>query len=335
MVAVDSFRCLLPGIALLVGLGLLARGLTAVLPVGSHLVVVIALGALLANTVGIPETTRPGVSTHGLWLEIGIILMGASIALDQVAAEGSRVLVVVGFTVSLTIVTVEALSRGVFDVPEKVGSLLASGSSICGVSAVVAVAGSIRPTQKQIVYAVGTVLLFDAMTLVVYPVVGRLLGLPDVVFGIWAGATMFSTGPVAAAGFAYSPEAGEWAVLVKLTRNALIGVVAIGYALYYVRRGATETTVDSNVGYLWESFPKFILGFVALMLLGSAGLISEAETAALGNASNWLFLVAFAGLGLSIDIQEARSTGVQPVLVVLTSLLLVSTVTLLVLLAIF
>jgi uncharacterized integral membrane protein (TIGR00698 family) len=321
-------RRLVPGLGVLLALGLLARGITATVPFGSHLIVVIGLGVLVANTVGVPDWAAAGVDTHSLWLEAGIVLMGVTVALQQVVDAGLQVLLVVGIAVCVTVLTVETLARGLFDIPEKIGSLLAAGSGICGVSAVAAVAGSIKPDQQQIAYAAATVLLFDAVTLVVYPLVGRVLGLPDIVFGIWAGTTMFSTGPVTAAGFAYSRAAGEWAVLVKLTRNALIGVVAIGYALYYSRRGATTATVENKGRYLWDSFPKFIIGFVVLMLLGSAGLFSEAQIQTLDNASNWLFLVAFAGLGLSINIGELKESGITPVVVVSISLVIVSTLTL-------
>jgi len=319
----------------LLSLGVLARGITAVTPVGSPLLVVIGLGALLANTVGVPDWAVPGVETHSRWLAAGIVLMGVSVGIDQVVEAGGNVLLVVGLTVGLTLVTVELLSREVFGISEKVGSLLAAGSSICGVSAVAAVAGGIQPSHREITYAAATVLLFDALTLAVYPLLARVLGLSDVVFGIWAGATMFSTGPATAAGFAHSQTAGEWAVLVKLLRNALIGVIAIGYALYYARRGASTSTIGNKPLYLWRTFPKFILGFVFLMLLGSVGVFSSAQITALDTASNWLFLVAFAGLGLSIDVREFRAMGLRPAGVVLTSLLFVSTTVLVALRAVF
>jgi uncharacterized integral membrane protein (TIGR00698 family) len=335
VVTVEALRRLAPGLGVLFALGLLARGITAIIPIGSHLIVVIGLGVFMANTLGIPDWAVAGVKTHSLWLEVGIILMGVTIAFQQVVDAGLQVLLIVGVAVCATVLVVEVLAREFFDIPEKIGSLLAAGSGICGVSAVAAVAGSIKPDQQQIAYAAATVLLFDAITLIIYPTVGHFLGLSDFVFGIWAGTTMFSTGPVTAAGFAYSRNAGEWAVLVKLTRNAFIGVVVIGYVLYYSRRGSTDATVDHTWRYLWESFPKFIIGFVVLMILGSAGVFSDTQIIALDNASNWLFLVAFAGLGLSIDIGELRESGIKPVGVVSISLLLVSGLTLSALLYLF
>lgn len=321
-------RSLAPGLGVLLAIGLLARGITELIPFESHLIIVIGLGVLVANTIGIPEWAEDGVQTHSLWLETGIILMGVTVVLQQVVDAGVQLLLIVGFVICGTVITVEILAREIFNIPEKLGSLLSAGAGVCGVSAVAAVAGSIKPNQQHIAYAAATVLLFDAVSLVMYPAIGHLFGLSDFVFGIWAGATMLSTGPVTAAGFAYSKAAGEWAVLVKLTRNALIGIVAIGYALYYSGQGTADATFESKWWYLWTSFPKFIIGFAAIMLLRSAGVFSEFHISAISNTSNWLFLVAFAGLGLSIDIGELRESGVKPVLAVALSLLVVSSLTL-------
>jgi uncharacterized integral membrane protein (TIGR00698 family) len=330
-----------PGLGLLVALGLFARGFTALLPIGSELIVAVGLGLAVGNVVGIPSWASPGVETNTLWLEVGIVLMGASVAIERILAVGPTVLLLIVGAVGTSVVTVEIVSRGVITIPEKVGSLLAAGSGICGVSAVAAVASSIRPSDQQIAYAAATILMFDAVTLAAYPAVGTALGLSDFVFGVWAGTTMFSTGPVAAAGFSYSQTAGQWAVLVKLARNALIGVVAICYAVFYGRHDAAGSAAlpdggrRSTVRYLWADFPTFIVGFVVLMFLSSAGLFSEAQLAALDNASDWLFLVAFVGLGTTIDVDELRRTGTRPVLVVLVGLLTVSSLVLGVLTALF
>lgn len=330
-----TLRRLGPGLALLVGLGLFASGITTALGVGSALIVAIGAGIVVGNTVGLSERTTRGVETDTLWLKVGIILMGASITLETIVAAGPRLLGVVVGAVALSLLLVELFARSVFDVPQKVGSLLAAGTSICGVSAVAAVSGSIDPDGKHVAYAAATVLVFDVITLVTYPVVGRMLGLPDIVYGIWAGTTMFSTGPVTAAGFAYSDVAGEWAVLAKLTRNALIGLVAMTYALYYSKQRRGDGHTGGTTAYLWETFPKFIIGFVGLMLLANVGLFGPADIAVFQSVSDWLFLLAFAGLGLRIDVDSLRSTGVMPATMVGLTLTLVSALTLVTLLWLF
>ncbi len=312
----------LPGLAALFLGAVLAR--TVELAVGfNHLLVAIALGFVLANAVGVPDRLEPGINTHKLWLGAGIVLMGASLTLETILEVGGLVLLVVVAVTTLTILVVELLARNVFGLADQLGSLLAAGSGICGVSAVVAVAGAIRAREEQIAYAAATVLLFDAITIVVYPIVGDLLGLSDVVFGVWAGVSMFSTGPVVAVGFAHSEVAGQWATMAKLSRNALIGAVVIAYASYYARSGSAGRP---SLRTLWDEFPKFVLGFLALVALGSAGVFSSAQQASIENAYNWLFVLAFVGLGTEIQLAELRSTGLTPALVVLLALVVASAV---------
>ncbi|MFW5911715.1 MAG: YeiH family protein [Halolamina sp.] len=328
---VSARRSLVPGLALLVGLGLAARLFSAVLPV-NHLVLAILLGLIVGNVLGVPAIVRGGVGTHKLWLKTGIVLTGASVALDKVIAAGPRVGLLVAGTVTATILLVEGLSRLAFRIDGETGSLLAAGSGVCGVSAVVAVAESIDADETAVAYAATTILLFDAVTLVAYPAAGTALGLTDRAFGIWAGLTMFSTGPVTAAGFAVSETAGEWAVLVKLTRNAAIGLVAVGYAAVYVRRrsgsGGAGRGDAGTLARLWSPFPKFVLGFVAVVAVANLGLLSGGEIGSLANAADWLFLLSFAGLGMEIRLGELRAVGYRPVLVVLIALLAVSSVAL-------
>jgi uncharacterized integral membrane protein (TIGR00698 family) len=321
-----------PGLALLVGIGLAARFLSLVFPSLNHLFAAILIGAAMTNLVGTPAWGDPGVSRHKLVLEVGIVLMGASLALDAVFQAGPTILLLVLLTVAFSLLLVELLSRNVFGLEERMGSLMAAGTSICGVSAVVAVAGGINARENQIAYAIATVLLFDAITIFTYPAVGRLLELPDVVFGIWAGLSMFSTGPVAAAGFAYSDTAGQWATLTKLARNLFISGAVVCYSIYYARRRATRTDDAPSLSgrMLWQQFPKFIMGFIMVMLLANLGILSAAQQASIENAYQWLFLFAFAGLGLEMDLAKLRRAGVRPVFVTFVSLVVISTVSLVV-----
>lgn len=325
------FKRLLPGVGLLCVGAILARAIASVTGVTS-LLVAIGLGAILVNGPGVPDRYAPGLATHNLWLAAGIVLMGASLTLETIREAGIVVLLVVVVVAGLTIIAVEMLSRRVFGLDDKLGSLLAAGAGICGVSAVVAVAGAVRAREDQIAYAAATVLLFDAITLVVYPIAGELLGLSDVVFGIWAGVSMFSTGPVVAVGVSYSEAAGQWATLTKLTRNALIGFVVIAYAAYYAR---AETDGRLSVRTLWDEFPTFVLGFLALAVFASLSLFSPTQLTAIDTAYNWLFSVAFVGLGSEIDLRKLKNTGLRPIVVVLVSLVIGSTLSLVVLMAMF
>jgi uncharacterized integral membrane protein (TIGR00698 family) len=328
-----AFRDYLPGLAVLVVVGLIARLLSLWIIPLNHLILAIILGLLIDNLLTVSDWLRPGLETYKLLLEAGIVLMGARIALGEVVSNGAFLLVSVLVVVCAGILFFELLSRQIFGIAPKLSSLLAAGSSICGVSAVVAVAGSIKAEEEQIAYAVATILLFDAITIFLYPWIGQFLTLSDQVFGMWAGLSMFSTGPVTAAGFAYSDTTGQWAVLTKVTRNVLIGVVAIGYSLYYAHR-----TVNGDAGSkdqwsvhltrLWDNFPKFVVGFALVMILSSTDLLTGSAVDSLQNSYKWLFLFAFVGLGIQIQVREMRLTGVRPIAVISLGLVTISTITL-------
>jgi len=318
------------GIGVLAILGASSRVLAGLIGV-NHLIGAILIGAVIANTVGVPEYIDPGVNTHKLWLEAGIILIGAGIVLEDVFSAGPFVLLLVLSVIVGSLVVAEFLA-GLWGVNPKLGSLLASGASVCGVSAVVSVAGGIDANESQIAYASATILLFDALTIFLYPAIGHLLGLSDFVFGVWSGLTMFSTGPVTAAGFSYSAKAGEWATLTKLTRNAFIGIVTLLYVLVYshfrtTTDGGYTSSRGDHITRLWTDFPKFFIGFIAMIILGNT-ILSATTIQSLDNASNWLFLIAFVGLGLDLRLENLRSAGIVPILVVLLNLILFSSLVL-------
>ena len=326
---IDAFR-VLPGFLALCAGAVLARGLSELVGI-NELLLAIGLGVLVTNAVGVPRRLGPGTATHSLWLGAGIVLLGASVTVDAILEAGSVALLLLLGTVALTLLVAEALARNVAGLSEKLGSLLAAGAGICGVSAVVAVGGAIRAKETQIAYAAGVVLFVDAITIVVYPIVGSLLALPADVFGVWAGISMLSTGPVVAVGFAHSELAGQWATTTKLARNTLIGAVALGYAVYYTRRdGGGSVPLD----VLWTEFPKFVVGFLVFVGLASAGLFSPAQRAEIAQIVDWLFLLAFVGLGTEIRIGDLRRTGIRPALVVFATVLLVSVLSLTVALAV-
>lgn len=141
---------------------------------------------------------------------------------------------------------------------------------------------------------------------------------------------MFSTGPVAAAGFAYSEVAGQWAVFTKLLRNLLLGAV-VGYSVYYAGAGYSDVSART----VWRSFPKFVVGFLVAMAVANGGLLSEAELATVESLYTWCFLIAFAGVGTHIRVRDVRNTSVAPIIVVLCGLVCLSVTSLLVVLAVF
>ena len=284
----------------------------------------VGIGAVVGNTVGLPAKAETGVSTHSLLLETAIILLGASLSIEAIVTAGPLLLGLVGTVVVFGLSLVTVLAH-LANLNERMGSLLAAGSSICGVSAIAAAAPACDADETQIAHAAATILLFDAVTLVVFPAIGRTLNLEPQFYGIWIGLSMFSTGPVAAAGFAHSAVAGKWATMTKLARNALIGIVALWYSLRNAKTGVAGA--DPTIGRIWTDFPKFLLGFVFVAIITNTGVLPGAVVDSIAQTSDALFLLAFAGLGFEIRLESIQETGVVPAAVVGTYLLIVSILT--------
>lgn len=326
---IPTIRHLLPGLALLAAVAGAAAIIGPLVPVATPLLLAIGLGAVIANTVGVPRRFRPGVATHSRLLEVAIVLLGARLSLDAIVAAGPRLAALVLGVVGFGLLTVTALAK-IAGLNDRLGSLLAAGSSVCGISAVAAVAPICEAEDSEVAHAAATILLFDAVTLLVYPAIGRGLGLESKVYGVWIGLSMFSTGPVAAAGFAHSVAAGEWATVTKLARNALIGLVAVGYSVRYAGgAGGAEGAENTRrrlprARRIWTEFPTFLLGFLLLAAITTLGVVPAPAVDTIVATSDALFLLAFAGLGFDISLTAMRKTGVVPIAVVGTYLVVAS-----------
>lgn len=318
-----TVRRYLPGFAVLLSFAVVARAVGGSVAVLSPLVLAIALGAILANTVGVPDRAREGVETHKLFLETGIVLLGVQLTFGDLVDTGAVVVLLASGVVVLGAAYFEVVARTFFDVERRTRSLLAAGTSVCGVSAVVAVAGAVDADEVNVTYAVATVLLFDAVTLVAFPPLAGVVGLSDRAFGVWTGLTLFSTGPTAAVGFAVSETAGQWATITKLVRNSFIGVLAVAYALHYAAGRADRVSARR----MWTRFPKFLLGFLLLVVVANTGLLSAGTEALVVATRDWLFTVAFVGLGLDIELARLRSVGIRPIALVSLHLVTVGALT--------
>lgn len=320
----------LVGLAVLLGLAVVATVIASRIPHTSALFVAISAGILLANVPRLPEAVTAGTHHHKLLLELGIVLLGVRLTLDQLLNTGPTLAVLSISVVVLGILFAELVSRSIMGFDERTGSLLAAGASICGVSAVIAVAQSIDADEEKIAYVAGTILLLDAVTLVAFPLVADRLDLSARTFGIWAGLSMFSTGPAVAVGFTHSPVAAEWATITKILRNSLVGVAAIVYSIYYAHASSHAGGVTPAM--LWQQFPKFLIGFFLVVVVANTGILTPSHVAGINTISTWLFTMAFVGLGLEIQVDHLRAVGGHPLAMMVIHALVIGGTTLTVLL---
>jgi uncharacterized integral membrane protein (TIGR00698 family) len=315
---------LLPGVLLLAGIGyagkVLEHSLNAyakahhwTFPNIEYVLWSIIIGLLISNTLTIPKIFHAGIATYEFWLKIGIVLLGARFVLADVLKLGgiSLALVVIEITLSLALMT--ALGR-IFKLKPKLTSLLAMGSAICGVSAIIAAKGAIDADDEDASFAMAAILALGALALFTFPAIAHGLHMNDVSYGLWAGLGVDNTAEATAAGALYSDAAGKVAVLAKTTRNALIGFVVLGYAIYWAGRGQAQA-IGNKAAFLWKKFPKFVLGFILMSLLVGFHTFSKPQVASLGNLSKWAFLLTFAGVGLRTNFREMSKQGLRPFIV--------------------
>ena len=333
----QRLAALLPGTALLFAIGLLGKGLESFFtylhtahhlptPHIEYVLWAILLGLLLSNTVGVPALFRPGVATYELWLKLGIVLVGAKFLLQDVAHIGglSLILVFVELVLSLSVMTL--LGR-LFHLPPKLTSLLAIGSSICGVTAIMAAQGAIEPDEEDTSTAIAAILTLGALALFTFPAIGHALHMGQQAYGIWTGLAVDNTAEATVTGALYGDEAGRFAVLAKTARSAFIGFVVLGYAIYWASKGQADR-IERKGLFLWQKFPKFILGFVAISLLATSGFFTKSQLGSLSNLSKWAFLPAFAGVGLRTQLRDLVNQGWRPIVVGVLGEIFIALVTL-------
>jgi uncharacterized integral membrane protein (TIGR00698 family) len=314
---------LIPGTLLLFAIGLAGKALESLgiflrahhhyFPHIEYVLWANILGLLLSNTFTLPDLFRPGLATYELWLKLGIVLVAAKFILSDVLRIGGMSLGLVAIELVLSLTVMTLLGR-IFRLPPKLTSLLAIGSSICGVTAIMAAQGAIDPDEEDTSTAIAAILSLGALALFTFPAIGHALHMGQQSFGIWTGLAVDNTAEATVTGALYGDAAGRFAILAKTARSSFIGFVVLGYAIYWASQGKAAR-VEHKALFLWQKFPKFILGFVALSVLATVGFFTPPQLNSLSNLSKWAFLPAFAGVGLRTQLRDLVHQGWRPILV--------------------
>jgi uncharacterized integral membrane protein (TIGR00698 family) len=260
--------------------------------------------------------------------KLGIVLLGTRFLLADVIKMGGTSLVLVAIEIVFAFALMIVFGR-MFKLGSKLTALLAVGSSICGVSAIIAAQGAIEADEKDSSYAIAAILALGALSMFSYPAIGHALHMSDRAYGVWCGLSVDNTAETTAAGALYSPTAQNVAVLTKTTRNATIGFVVLAVALYFASKSGKQFQ-GSKATFLWKTFPKFVLGFLLFSALASMGsrVFSPDQVTSLGNLSRWAFLLTFAGVGLRTNVHELFQQGPKPFIVGALAEIFIAAVTL-------
>ncbi len=350
---------LVPGVLLATALVVLFGWLTNLLNAAlgfagliSYILVVILAGILIRNTVGVPAMFNPGISfCLKKLLRLGIILMGFRLSIFDVFKIGVWGIPIVAVCVVAGLVITTYFGR-LLKLSDRLSTLIAVGTSICGASAIVAIAPGIKAKDEEVSYAVANITLFGIIAMVAYPFLAHwMFSANTTMAGLFTGTAIHETAQVAGSGVIYdqtfgaavTPTAADVAVVTKLVRNVLMAlVIPLMVVIYSRRTGEMSSGNKSGFRRVLELFPLFILGFLlmaALRSLGDAGLRSGPLAMGLWSKTQWTHLAnglkdwsgyilaaAMTGVGLGTSFKSMIGLGIKPFYIGLFAAVLVGVV---------
>ncbi|QKW38464.1 putative sulfate exporter family transporter [Actinomadura sp. NAK00032] len=310
-----------PGLAVAAGGAGVAMAVNRLVPALSALTVAVLAGVLVGGAL--PAVTAQGLqwATRAL-LRAGVVFLGLQLSLAEVLRLGPGMLTVVVATVLLAFTGTLALGR-LTGVSRGLGLMVATGFSICGASAIVAMDGVARSEKEDVATAVTLVTIYGSAAIAVVPFLGsHVLGLDPETVGMWAGLSVHEVAQVVAAASPAGAAAVGTAVIVKLTRVVLLAPMVAGMGIIERRAGGA---VD---GRRPPIVPLFVAGFLVMLLVRSAGVVPGAVVTGAKEVSTVLLAAAMFGLGTSVRVGALLRTGRRGLLLGLLSTVLVGAVSL-------
>lgn len=315
-----------PGIALSLAIALVAvfmEGLIEKL-IHTHVigaaVIAMFIGMILNSLIKKSDPLTPGVKfTSKKLLKFAIILLGLSLNIRTILYVGKMSLIVMIFTLLTCFGGGYFIGRAL-GLNWKLSNLISAGTGICGGSAIAAIAPTIEAEDKDVAYAMSATFLFDMAMIILFPIMGRALGMSDEAFGIWAGTAVNDTSSVVATAYAFSEGAGDFATMVKLTRTLAIIPTVLTFTLIQLRLKRKEAVANADSTEIKASFkigkifPWFILGFLGMAVIASIFTIPSTFVAATKKISKFLMVSALAAIGLNTSFSSIKKSGARPMI---------------------
>jgi uncharacterized integral membrane protein (TIGR00698 family) len=287
------------------------------------LVFCVALGILLANTLGVPHWAPPGLQlAAGPILKLGVVLLGLDLVFPDILALGLKALVVVVAVVAITFFGTQWAGRRM-GISDDLSLLVATGFSICGVSAIAAANGVVEADEDEVAFSVALVTLCGTLAIVTLPPLRHPLGLDDEQFGAWVGASVHDVAQVVATSSTAGSLALATAIVVKLTRVMLLAPLVAGIAVQRRRDAASAEAAGAPRPPL---VPPFIVAFIGMVALASIGVVPDEALRRIDDLRTFLLGVALFALGCRVDIGRLRQIGLRPLALGLASWLLIAVV---------
>lgn len=307
----------IPGVLVAIILAIVSKYISSLIPMQllSAGVIALLIGMLVNPIIRKYEFLSDGLKfTSSVILKLAIILMGSTLNFNQVLSVGKVSLFVMIFTL-LTAFGAGYVIGKLFNMDWRLSSLISAGTGICGGSAIAAIAPSIKAKTSDIAYAISATFIFDILMVIAFPIVGRYLGMSDLGFGLWTGTAVNDTSSVVAAGYAFSEIAGNYSIIVKLTRTLSIvpAVLIFSYINTRVESKANNEVKQEKVS-LKNIFPWFIILFLVVVAFKSLGIISDNTSLILSSLSKFAMIMSLGSIGLNTNFKEVSKSGFLPML---------------------
>jgi len=297
-----------PGLALALAIAAVATVVGQHVPLVGSAVPGAVIGAAIAVTVKPGARLAPGLKwASSTVLQCSVVLLGAQLSIAEAARVGVSSLPVMLGTLAICLGAAWLYGR-LLGVPRDLRTLIGVGTGICGGSAIAAAAPVIEAASTDVAYAISTIFLFNIAAVLAFPLVGHALGMSQQSFGLFAGTAVNDTSSVVATATTYGAVATSHAVVVKLVRTLMIIPICLGLAALTGR----ETRLSPARGV--KLVPWFLIGFVVMATVNSAGAIPAAAHAPLQHVSVFLVAVALSAIGLSTNVAALRKAGAKPLL---------------------
>lgn len=292
-------------------------------PVEAIMVGVI-LGTVARNTGLFPNRWEPYLKKFETPLLCGIILLGAGFSI-KIASELPLSLVVIFVTMIIGFFFIYLVARRI-GLPDKLSILLAVGTTICGGSAIAIISPLIKAKEEETSYAVSTIVIAAFILLVTIPFLGKVMGLNETMFGVWAGTSVHNTPQTIGTGYIFGEKAGQVATMVKLTRNMFMIVIAFLVLVWFRTKKTTEHRLSRKT--IFKAFPWFLFGYIGMAVCAVNSFFTPEGISFFKMAGKFLILMGMVGIGFGTDFRDIKRLGVKPLLIGVIGALVVSLVSL-------
>jgi uncharacterized integral membrane protein (TIGR00698 family) len=316
-----------PGLALALGLAAAATALHDLhwLHDLSPAALAILLGIALRRVVSLSPRLRPGldIALRAL-LRGAVILLGLQVTFGEIASLGVQTLAIVLGSLAVCFLGTEFLGRRL-GVEPKLARLIATGTSICGASAVVAANSVTRGRDEDVAYALAIVTALGTLAMFVLPALAPLLGLPQTQAGIWFGSSIHEVAQVVGAATAIGDRTVGVATIAKMARIVTLAPIVLMMAAAARRQLRRSETAEIHAR---APMPWFVLGFLALAAVASFGVVPHPVTHDAGLAAGFMLAAALGAMGFGIDLRALRRMGLRPFVLACSSWTLLAAVSL-------